>query len=446
MDSGFISTLSRAMLCGFHEPCLSCRDPTLGIHPFWRTALSHCTFPLIYPSLLGKALCLGSGFSGIANGFDLSACLSSPGRFYPCCPRVHEFYCIDWLSFHRNWRGTDSYPPPGDPGFECQLLLLGALLSNLIGTTGASVLLIRPYLRINRGRVKPFHVIFFIFLVSNIGGALTPIGDPPLYLGYLKGVPFFWTLEHLFWPWVCAVSILLMIFFILDSRRGPGEVSPPPGMKGESRAFEVRGGINFLFLLGILACVFLQKFETYFPWPFPQLGMLFFAMLSLYFSPKGVHQDNEFNFHPIREVAILFAAIFITMVPALEYLEGHAQELGLQTPGQFFWATGTLSALLDNAPTYLAFLSSAMGLHQIPLDGGMERFLAVGSPLLMAISCGAVFFGACTYIGNGPNFLVKSIAEKSSVPCPSFLGYLFRFSLPFLIPVFTLIWFLFFSP
>ncbi len=432
------------MLCRFMSLAFTADTPLWASIPFGGLLLAIALFPLFASHFWEKRYAWVATFFALPTLLMYLFLFERPNAFTHVAHEYTSFIALIGSLFIVTGGILIHIHRQATPALNVSLLLLGALLANLIGTTGASVLLIRPYLRINRGRVKPFHVVFFIFLVSNIGGALTPIGDPPLYLGYLKGVPFFWTLEHLFWPWVCTVCILLTVFFILDSRRGPGEVSPPPGMKGENRAFEIRGGMNFLLLAGILTCVFLQKFETYFPWPFPQLGMLFFAMLSLRFSPKGVHQDNEFSFHPIREVAVLFAAIFITMVPALEYLEGHAQELGLQTAGQFFWATGALSAFLDNAPTYLAFLSSAMGLHNMALDGGMEAFLPVGSALLVAISCAAVFFGAFTYIGNGPNFLVKSIAEKSLVPCPSFLGYIFRFSIPVLLPLFVLIWLLFF--
>ena len=332
---------------------------------------------------------------------------------------------------------------PATPLRNAALLLCGGVLANLIGTTGASALLIRPFLRMNRGRVRPFHVVFFIFLVSNLGGALTPIGDPPLYLGYLRGVPFFWTLEHLWEHWLVGMFPLLLVFYLLDSRGGPDPATAPPGMLAGSRALGVRGWVNFPILAGIIACVFL---EAALPWPWPQLGMLLLGILSLLVSPRGVHQDNKFNFHPIQEVAVLFASIFVTMVPALEYLQAHAEDLGLTTRGQFFWATGSLSAFLDNAPTYLAFLSSALGLYHLPLEGGMAGFLASGPHLLEAISVGAVFFGACTYIGNGPNFLVKSIAERSGVDCPTFLGYIVRFTLPVLLPLFALDWLLFFRP
>ena len=343
------------------------------------------------------------------------------------------------------------------------LLGIGAVIANLLGTTGASMLLIRPYLRTNRFRIKAYHVIFFIFIVSNVGGALTPIGDPPLFLGYLKGIPFFWTIDRVWYIWLFAIVVLLALFFVIDtiSLRRVSE-------KVREEAYEpdvpqVSGLHNIWYLLVILVAVFIQK-----PILLREILMWGAAFASYYTTHQDTHTKNEFNFIPIQEVAILFAGIFATMVPALDWLELNARTLGIVTPGEFFWGTGALSSFLDNAPTYLNFLSAAFGLHGASIDNinhvhailGMATpdALHLANPLragafsvtpdtwryVQAISVGAVFFGACTYIGNGPNFMVKSISEQAKVACPSFFGYVVKYTLPILIPLYALVWFLFF--
>jgi Na+/H+ antiporter NhaD/arsenite permease-like protein len=324
------------------------------------------------------------------------------------------------------------------PALNTLILTAGAVLSNIVGTTGASMLFIRPFLRINKSRLRPFHVVFFIFLVSNLGGALTPIGDPPLLLGYLNGVPFHWTALNI-WPiWLTALLIVLAIFFVLDShsfrRRSARQDHPEtPGR------IHLHGARNFVFLLIILAAVFTAS-------PSREIIMIAAAGAAYRFARKDALRANEFSFAPIREVAILFAGIFATMVPALDWLNLNAGQIGLKTPGQFYWASGILSGLLDNAPTYLTFLSAALGLHGLTLGnhGQMGILIAQHGRFLLAISVGSVFFGAGTYIGNGPNFMVKSIAEHLGVKCPSFFGYILKYSLPILLPTFLIIWLLFF--
>ena len=324
------------------------------------------------------------------------------------------------------------------PWLNTLLLAAGAVVSNLLGTTGASMLLIRPFLRMNKQRVRGFHVVFFIFVVSNIGGALTPIGDPPLFLGYLNGVPFRWTIVNV-WPiWLLALSLVLGIFFAVDTlyyrKYLAGGHRPVKGTR-----FHLMGSHNFIFLLIILAAVFA-------PMPVRELIMLCAAIAAYRFASKEALQKNEFSFTPIKEVAILFAGIFATMVPALDWLALNADRIGIRSPGGFYWASGILSSVLDNAPTYLNFLSAAMGLHGLMLSNPdqVQILIAQHGQFLLAISVGAVFFGANTYIGNGPNFMVKSIAEHTGVDCPSFFGYVFKYSLPVLMPVFALVWFLFF--
>lgn len=315
------------------------------------------------------------------------------------------------------------------PWLNALILFLGAIISNIIGTTGASMLLIRPFLRLNKVRLKPYLIAFFIFLVSNIGGALTPIGDPPLFLGYLKGIPFFWLVEHVWFIWFLTIVLVLMVFLFFDFRNKKGLKEPVFAGK---RGIILLGKRNFLFLAMIIVAVFLKT-------PLRELIMIGAAAASYFLTPHSIHQDHDFNFEPIKEVAILFLGIFATMIPALQYLETHAQSFGLHSPGQFFWLTGFLSSFLDNAPTYLTFLSTAMG----ALGENIPGLLLQTPKDVVAISLGAVFFGAMTYIGNGPNFMVKSISDRAGVKNPSFLGYILRFSLPILVPIFLLVWFFF---
>jgi len=331
-------------------------------------------------------------------------------------------------------------PGGARPALNCGFLLLGAVLANLIGTTGASMLLIRPWLRMNQHRVTAYHVVFFIFIVSNIGGCLTPIGDPPLFLGYIKGVPFWWVLRTCWEAWLICVLGLLGVFYVVDRRNFLR--APQPAREKAQETWQLSGVGNLGFLGLILGAVFIKQ-----P-PFVSEGLMAAATLGSWFAtPKRIHEANAFNFEPIREVAWLFAGIFATMVPALDYLEIHAEQLGLNSQMKFFWLTGLLSAGLDNAPTYLTFLAAAMGrLHLSLGDPSQVRmFVAQHDHELIAISLGAVFFGAMTYIGNGPNFMVKAIAEQAKAPTPSFFDYLWRFALPVLLPLFAVISLLFFS-
>jgi Na+/H+ antiporter NhaD/arsenite permease-like protein len=330
------------------------------------------------------------------------------------------------------------------PAGNIVFLAVGAVLANFIGTTGASMVLIRPWLRMNKIRLSAYHVIFFIFIVSNAGGALTPIGDPPLFLGYLRGVPFFWLIEHVLLIWLLVIGLILAVFFAIDLRafkKTPRAVQAGIAAPDDWR-FE--GGINLLFLLVIIGAVFLPA--RFF---LREIVMLAAAAGSYFGTPRSVHARNEFNFGPIREVAFLFAGIFMTMMPALGYLEQHGQEFGFKKPAQYYFAAGSLSAVLDNAPTYVNFLELAETTARAEepaafaaLNGGKHaavRLLLERRPLLViAVSLGAVFFGAMTYIGNGPNFMVKSIAEGSGVRMPTFFGYILKYSLPFLLPILAL--------
>jgi Na+/H+ antiporter NhaD/arsenite permease-like protein len=378
------------------------------------------------------------------------------------------------------------------PGRNVLFLLIGALTANILGTTGASMLLIRPWLRANKYRLTAHHVVFFIFIVSNVGGCLTPVGDPPLFLGYLKGVPFWWVLEKC-WPmWATGTLILLAMFYVVDLRNFKRAPTPVREKETGNEKWKVRGGINLVFLGAVLGSIFIEHPR------FLREGIMIAAALGSYFTTKkDVHEANDFSFHPIKEVAILFAGIFSTMMPALDWLQANASQFGSPTPTVFFWGSGTLSSVLDNAPTYLSFLSAALGafapaeltdavVNYIKAHGGDLTFAAtmangeqikaavlalqanfpaefakqaitsdqagiavmLSQPLfikcLMAISVGSVFFGANTYIGNGPNFMVKAIAEQQKAHMPSFFGYVIRFTIPFMIPMLLIVWLLFF--
>jgi len=308
----------------------------------------------------------------------------------------------------------------------------GALLASFAGTTGASMLLIRPLLSTNRERRHVVHtIVFFIFIVSNIGGCLTPLGDPPLFLGYLQGVPFTWTIR-LTVPWLVTNAVLLLIYFLWDSRMHARE--PRAALERdriEVRPLRLRGAFNLALLTGILAAAALM------PAALRELAMIALAAASLWLTPARIRRANHFDFHPIIEVAAIFLGVFATMMPALDLLRAAGAELGVREPWQFFWATGSLSSLLDNAPTYLAFLAIAQG------QGLPPEVAGVSHEVLAAISLGAVFMGANTYIGNVPNFMVRSIAESRGVAMPSFGGYL-RYSGAVLMPVFLLVTVLFF--
>jgi Na+/H+ antiporter NhaD/arsenite permease-like protein len=395
------------------------------------------------------------------------------------------------------------------PLANCTMLAMGAVLANIFGTTGASMLLIRPFLHMNRGHLKPYHVIFFIFTVSNCGGMLTPIGDPPLFLGYLNGIPFFWTLTHL-WPiWLTTNVLLLIVFLIVDTIDHRGTLRTHSHDAGPQ--IHILGVHNLLFIGVVLFAVFRPSVfeavvflrdggfsagrtaDVVFS---RELLMVAATVLSLRLTARSVYEHNEFSYAPIREVAILFVGIFSTMAPALGYLENNADQLRIRTPGEFYYTTGVLSSLLDNAPTYLTFMkvrlseldpeevrqaqdtistmAHARSLripeslpdgrvrnaveeavrdhgdlilgNRMTVDRVRVSFL-VGDPglnaFIIAVSAGAVLFGACTYIGNGPNFMVKSIAESHGCRTPSFVGYVIRYTLPILLPVYVLIWYLF---
>lgn len=349
----------------------------------------------------------------------------------------------------------------GSPALNTAILAIGAVLASFMGTTGASMLLIRPLIRANDNRAHRAHVIvFFIFIVSNAGGSLTPLGDPPLFLGFLKGVDFFWTLQHIFPETLFLVGTLLVLFYALDSwfyhrREEVRPLDPTP----DTRAIGFDGARNFWLLAGIVGLVLLSGAwktpmgfvvagtEVGLPGLVRDIGLVAITFLSLRITPPSVHESNQFSWAPMLEVAKLFAGIFLTIIPVIAMLRsgpdgpfGAVIRLvtrpdGTPDPAMYFWASGTLSSFLDNAPTYLVFFNTA---------GGDPKVLMTQlAPVLAAISAGSVFMGANTYIGNAPNLMVKSIAEDRGVKMPSFFGYM-AWSVGILVPLFlvmTLIWF-----
>jgi Na+/H+ antiporter NhaD/arsenite permease-like protein len=337
------------------------------------------------------------------------------------------------------------------PFVNVLFLLFGSVIANIIGTTGASMLLIRPYIKMNQNRIKPFHIIFFIFMVSNIGGALTPIGDPPLFLGFLRGVPFFWVIVNVWYIWIPTLLVLLAVFYLFDSFHKGNNNNNDEEYTGK---IEFKGVKNLIFLAIIIISVFIDPavlswVPSLAPLPFGIREIIMFSVIIISFkkADQDILKANEFDFEPIKEVAYLFIGIFMTMIPALQLIAHeanvHADKL---TAGIFYWATGGLSGFLDNAPTYLNFLSAAMGKAGLDINIKSEvmEFVDQDVIYLQAISVAAVFFGAMTYIGNGPNFMVKSICERAGIPMPSFFTYMLKYSIPILIPIFIVVWAIYF--
>ncbi|HPS11914.1 MAG TPA: sodium:proton antiporter [Prolixibacteraceae bacterium] len=331
------------------------------------------------------------------------------------------------------------------PSINTLFLAIGGVLASLMGTTGAAMLLIRPVIKTNSERHYNVHtILFFIAIVANAGGLLTPLGDPPLFLMYLRGTPFTWFLS-MAKEWAFVLALLLLIYFIVDSYY----------YKKESRAdiqddethvvpISLKGIINFVFLLGVvLSVAFLN--EQFIPAIgknhsigfIREAAIALCAVLSLIITSKKVrYEDNKFTWGPIVEVAFLFLGIFITMVPALIYLRENAQSLGLDKPAQFYYSVGVLSSFLDNAPTAVSFYNLALGM--VPSVGEAKLVAGIPEILLSAICLGSVLFGAMTYIGNGPNFMVKAIAEENGIKMPGFFVYIYKFSLVVLLPVYII--------
>ncbi len=351
----------------------------------------------------------------------------------------------------------------GTPIVNVIILLIGTILASWMGTTGAAMLLIRPFLRANNYRKnRTFMVVFFIFLVANVGGSLTPLGDPPLFLGFLHGVSFFWTFKLL--PSMLFVTlILLVVYFMLDLYYYKKEGVTPPDEEGVKEPLKLEGIHNFLFLLGIIGAVLLSGIVDW--GEINTLGvhravqdwirdvlLILMGVLSLFTTRIQIREDNDFTWFPIKEVAYLFIGIFITMIPCLLILKAGSKGSlaflinAVKEPVHYFWITGVLSSFLDNAPTYLTFFNTAIGSFYAELAEAeaVPLLMSHNAIYLKAISAGAVFFGACSYIGNAPNFMVRSIAEEADTPMPSFFGYILKYSLIYLIPTFILVTWVFF--
>ena len=314
-------------------------------------------------------------------------------------------------------------------------LASGALLANVLGTIGASMLLVRPWIRMNKYRITAHHITFFIFIISNVGGFLTPVG-PPLLMGYLIGVPFWWVAAHGWSVWLTGVGILLAMFYAVDSRnfrKAPKAVREHETAREE---WHFDGLGNLIFLAVIFSAVFIER-----PFLVREVLMVCAGAGSWLTTKKAVHEANHFSFNPVKEVAILFVGIFATMIPALDWLAANASKFGAANPTTFYFGSGVLSSVLDNAPTYLSFMSALFGSTRI---SDTHLLLASDARLVLAISVGSVFFGANTYIGNAPNLMVKAIADQQQVHTPNFLSYILRHAIPYMLPMLLVVWLIFF--
>ena len=326
-------------------------------------------------------------------------------------------------------------PRPASPLSNVMFLFSGSILANFIGTIGASMLLLRPFLHMNRGRGSGMHVAFFIFIVGNLGGALLPVG-PPLFLGYIKGVPFLWAALHCWPQWLTATGVLLVIFFVADTIACSGRcVAETP-----STHFHCYGKRNFGALLALLLVL------VFVPNGVREPLMITVVAVSYFLTPRRVFEANEFNWRPLIEVAWIFLGIFGTMIPVLDYVEFHATDFHLASDARFYWGTGLLSGVLDNAPTYLTSLAAALSIDHLDVNHlpDVAQFAFGHGNRLAAISLGATLFGGLTYIGNSPNLLIRAIAESRHVPAPGFLAYIIKYALPILIPVLALVGLIFF--
>ncbi|MCO4769941.1 MAG: sodium:proton antiporter [Deltaproteobacteria bacterium] len=462
-----------------HVP-LGARLPIWSVGPFAGILLSIALFPLVAPAFWHHH------YGKIAAGWAVLFGVPFLVKYrQEAIDAILHIYAVDYIPFIiLLWalftvaggivvRGSLK----GSPKVNVGLLAIGTVLASIVGTTGASMLLIRPLMRANSWRINKTHlIVFFIFLVSNIGGSLTPLGDPPLFLGFLHSVPFFWTL-HLTPAYLLLSAMLLVGFFFLDRYyygKEP-EDAKQAMLSAETEKFGLAGTHNFLYLGGVIGFVLFSGSVTlgdvhltdHLHVPIQNLvrdfGLVGLGLLSMKTTGKALREENEFSWGPIEEVAYLFAGIFMTIIPALAILgAGEDGELGwlvagVQSDISYFWVTGGLSSFLDNAPTYLTFFNTALGgLDMSAAECAQNASLVCGEPekvavlieernrTLLAISAGAVFMGANTYIGNAPNFMVKAIAEEGGVAMPSFFGYIIRWSLPILVPCFVVVTLVFF--
>lgn len=449
-----------------NESTLGQELPLWTVLPFAGILLSIALFPLVAPHFWHHHFPKVSAFWALV--FAIPFLIVYRGEAYH---EIIHIYVVDYIPFiillwalftiagGIHVKGTLK----GSPAVNIVLILIGTALASWVGTTGASMLLIRPVLRSNAWRKYKAHtIVFFIFLVSNIGGALTPLGDPPLFLGFLHGVPFFWTMKVI--PeMLIAIVMVALVYFAVDTYFYRKE--DKSAMPSEMEPIKIEGGFNFVFLAGVIGAVLFSGFYQSSLGEVSVLGahqslaniikdgaLVLLGLMSLWTTKKVIRAENEFTWAPILEVAYLFAGIFMTIIPALAILK--AGEKGalawlirsVETPAHYFWASGSLSSFLDNAPTYLTFFNSQLGKFYpgLPEAVAVPKLIVEQIPYLAAISIGAVFMGANTYIGNAPNFMVKSIAEEAGVAMPSFFGYMFKYSIPVLIPIFILITYIFF--
>lgn len=453
-----------------HEQSLGEILPLWSVIPFVGILLSIALFPLLAPHFWHKHFPKISAFWALVFAIPFVIVYGGHG--------IHEIlhiYFLDYIPFIILLWGLFTISGgilvkgslKGTPQVNLVIILIGTALASWIGTTGAAMVMIRPLLRANEQRKHKIHlVVFFIFLVANIGGSLTPLGDPPLFLGFLHGVDFFWTFS--LFPQMLTVSvILLVLLFLMDSYYYRKE-NIPVDLTEEKTPIKVEGAFNFIFLGGVVAGVIFSGVVRLGDFTVFGIHMelqnvmrdcwiILMGLVSLKLTKKETREGNEFSWFPIMEVAYLFAGIFMTIVPALAILKaGDKGALAflvnaVKEPVHYFWVTGTLSSFLDNAPTYLTFFNSALGKLGLTEMQIREAFIAgdiaVKFPeflrYLTAISLGAVFMGANTYIGNAPNFMVKSIAEEAGISMPSFFGYMLKYSIPILVPVFIIVMFIF---
>ena len=441
--------------------------PLWSIIPFVGILLSIALGPLVAPKFWHHHFPKVSAFWAILFAIPFVIAYGSPALH-----EIFHIYLIDyipfivllWALFTVSGGILVEGKIKGKPVTNLVMLIIGTVIASWIGTTGASMVLIRPLLRANAGRKNKMHiVIFFIFLVSNIGGSLTPLGDPPLFLGFLHSVPFFWTF-NLLSEMAFVVVILMAVFFVMDTiiynrDLKAGNIEEDNSTNGPIR---IKGLHNIIFLLGIIGGVLMSGLlhlgevtvlgvHMTIQSILRDVILICMGLLSLKTTSKEIRDGNEFSWFPIQEVAYLFAGIFMCIIPALAMLkagtEGHLAFIihAVKEPWHYFWITGSLSSFLDNAPTYLTFLNTSLGnfFAGMPEKEAVAKLIAEQSVYLKAISTGAVFMGANTYIGNAPNFMVRSIAEESGLKMPSFFGYM-AWSVLILVPTFILVTFVFF--